>query len=318
MKINQLYNFNHSDTQTSLRIKGDLNNPLLLYLHGGIGGNCSPFIHHYGKSLEKNYLMVYWDQRGCGLSPTYLNQEKLSLNLFNEDLNEIIIHLKNKFNKPIFLIGTSWGGTLGLMYLSKYNHAESLISIGGLANVTYASLYFFNYLRNLIINKINTSNNSADKAKWNDIYNLLHEVENPAKFKYSDLKIIRDIIPSELNFSVTQTDPSIQYIPNHDELIKLGYNPLDQKGRALNKIFRNRNEFAALDISEEIKPITTPVMIIQGEQDHIAGFKQGELIYKSLINCKHKQLKMIKGEGHRILTKKRTLIKYINEFMLKL
>lgn len=51
---------------------GDPANPVIIFLHGGPGGDHRSLLRmgerHDGYSLADEYFLVYWDQRGAGLS----------------------------------------------------------------------------------------------------------------------------------------------------------------------------------------------------------------------------------------------------------
>ena len=51
---------------------GNPANPVIVFLHGGPGGDYRSLLalgeRHNGYSLADDYFLVYWDQRGSGLS----------------------------------------------------------------------------------------------------------------------------------------------------------------------------------------------------------------------------------------------------------
>jgi pimeloyl-ACP methyl ester carboxylesterase len=96
--------------------------PVLLVLHGGPGLAYSGFCRQYQAGLEESFIVVNWDQRGCGKSwqPGF-DPEELSIGLLVADLHDLTNLLKEKYQKDkIFLLGHSWGTRLGLLAAQKY------------------------------------------------------------------------------------------------------------------------------------------------------------------------------------------------------
>ena len=54
----------------------------------------APLLFIIMELIEQDYLVAYWDQRGSGLSDTYLNEKNICFDLYINDLKEIILHLK--------------------------------------------------------------------------------------------------------------------------------------------------------------------------------------------------------------------------------
>jgi proline iminopeptidase len=103
-------------------VRGNLSsNVFVIHLHGGPGG--SSITEAQEKAffgLEDSYAMVYWDQRGGGASQGNAKPETITMNHMVLDLEKLVALVKNKYNNPkIFLLGHSWGGALGTVYLTK-------------------------------------------------------------------------------------------------------------------------------------------------------------------------------------------------------
>ena len=86
--------------------------PVLIVLHGGPGSGLDPYFDHL-KALEDEYYMVFWDQRGAGLSERVPNDE-LTGERYLLDLEEIVNHFSP--NDDIYLLGHSWGGAFATYY----------------------------------------------------------------------------------------------------------------------------------------------------------------------------------------------------------
>ena len=109
--------------QQWIMIRGhDLNNPLLLLLHGGPGSAESPLAYKFQRDLEKSFIVVNWDQRGGGKS--YFKKipiESMNIEQFITDTHDLIQMLKKRFDKEkIYLVGHSWGSMLGTLVVQRY------------------------------------------------------------------------------------------------------------------------------------------------------------------------------------------------------
>lgn len=69
------------------------------------------------KQLSENYFVVFYDQRGTGLSPRVPAEELTKENMI-EDLHSIVTYYGK--GKKVHLIGHSWGGMLASAYLGRY------------------------------------------------------------------------------------------------------------------------------------------------------------------------------------------------------
>ena len=104
-------------------IRGDdLSNPILLWLHGGPGAAQMPVAHHFNRNLEKDFVVVHWDQRGAGKSnPKNFDEQTMTVEQFIADAHELTRYLKNRFHKEnIYLLGHSWGTLFGILLVQKY------------------------------------------------------------------------------------------------------------------------------------------------------------------------------------------------------
>jgi proline iminopeptidase len=92
----------------------------ILFIHGGPGGTALQKIGLAAfDGLEKSYATVFWDQRGSGSSQGNNSAEDLTLSQFVEDLDKLIDLIRFRYHDPqIFLMGHSWGGCLGTAYLT--------------------------------------------------------------------------------------------------------------------------------------------------------------------------------------------------------
>lgn len=94
---------------------GDPSKPVVIVVHGGPGWDYRGLLAL--KTLSDEYFVVFYDQRGTGLSPRVDGRE-LTLETSISDLDAIVEHY-SKGNKAR-LIGHSWGAMLASAYISRH------------------------------------------------------------------------------------------------------------------------------------------------------------------------------------------------------
>lgn len=104
-----------------LFLKGrSIDNPILLFLHGGPGCAEWPYVRKYNYQLEDHFIIVYWDQRGAGKS-FFTSTPNMNIEQFISDTKEVIEYLKKTLcQSKVFVVGHSWGSLLGLLTSQKY------------------------------------------------------------------------------------------------------------------------------------------------------------------------------------------------------
>lgn len=99
-----------------LIIRGhDVNKPVLLFLSGGPGASEAARVLRFNQELEKHFVVVIWEQRGCGKSyPSYNPKSALTVDQYVTDLIELTNLLRSRFDEEkIYLVGHSWGTIIG-------------------------------------------------------------------------------------------------------------------------------------------------------------------------------------------------------------
>jgi proline iminopeptidase len=94
---------------------GDPRNKPVIILHGGPGWDYRHLLPV--KALSDEYFVIFYDQRGTGLSPR-VDGKQLSLDSSLEDLDAVINHFSK--GRKVNLIGHSWGGMLASSYIGRH------------------------------------------------------------------------------------------------------------------------------------------------------------------------------------------------------
>ncbi|MBA9078657.1 alpha/beta hydrolase [Rufibacter quisquiliarum] len=102
----------------------DKTNPVILFLHGGPGSSMSQYDDAIYGYWKKDFVLVYWDQRGAGrtfgrnapakVTEDYWIENPLTVERMTADGIELSEYLvKHLGKRKITIIGTSWGSVLG-------------------------------------------------------------------------------------------------------------------------------------------------------------------------------------------------------------
>jgi proline iminopeptidase len=121
---------------------GNSTNPLLLMLHGGPGGDYRSILN--AQALAKDgFYVVFYDQRGCGLSKRY-PRKSIGLAEMLGDLKGVINFYRTSPTQKVILLGHSWGAMLATAYVNTYpSEIDGVIMIepGGFTQ-TQVTAYF--------------------------------------------------------------------------------------------------------------------------------------------------------------------------------
>ena len=99
----------------------DFSNPVLLFVHGGPGMPEYFLAEDFSKALEDIFTVVYWDQRGAGLSfCSHIDKSTLTAAQYIDDLIEVTNYLRKRFGQEkIYLMAHSWGTYFGIQAVQK-------------------------------------------------------------------------------------------------------------------------------------------------------------------------------------------------------
>ena len=99
----------------------NINNPVLLYVHGGPAFPNYFLIEKYNPGLEDYFTVCYWEQRGGGLSYTSeVTQESMNFGQFTSDAIEVTNYLRKRFGREkIYLLAHSGGTPFAIMAAAR-------------------------------------------------------------------------------------------------------------------------------------------------------------------------------------------------------
>jgi pimeloyl-ACP methyl ester carboxylesterase len=111
----------NDDRQWLLARGCDADNPVLLFIHGGPGMSAMYLAHEFQRPLERDFVVVHWDQRGAGKSfRADLDPDTMRISQFVADAEVVIASIRRRFGqRKIILVGHSHGTYLGPILAQK-------------------------------------------------------------------------------------------------------------------------------------------------------------------------------------------------------
>ena len=130
----------------AVMIRGrDVANPVMLYLAGGPGGTDLGAMRR-DVTLEQDFTVVTWDQRGAGKSYSAIDPiSTLTVAQLVDDTVELTNYLRQRFGQEkIFLVGQSWGSTLGVLTVRQHPELyHAFVGVGQMVSQSATDVMFW-------------------------------------------------------------------------------------------------------------------------------------------------------------------------------
>jgi pimeloyl-ACP methyl ester carboxylesterase len=286
-----------------ITIKGNPSKPIILFIHGGPGSPISPYVDVLYKDLEKDFIIVQWDQRGTGrtygknappeeLSPEYLKANPLTLEQMTSDGVEVSKYLLKHLGKQkIILSGTSWGSALGVKIATK--QPDLFYAYVGHSQIVNSTIDAEFYTK---IYKMAEGKNDKESLE------ILNSIGKPPYYRAKNVGLLFRVLKKyERANSTPAPDNWFQLSPAYD-------NDIDNKNRADGDDYSFVNYIG--DDKLGVQPIITtinlmrdnldfkiPVYLIQGNED-IMTPKENSKEYFDKIQSPKKEYYLLPKSAH--------------------
>lgn len=137
--IATLEKVNLNGTEQWISIQGqDATKPILLHLGMGGPGGGGFATRSLFAPLEKDFVVVSWDEPGTGKSYNAMPISELTTEGFVDDAHELTLYLRERFHQEkIYIYGVSWTSILGVLLIQEYPDLYySYIGNGQMVNTT--------------------------------------------------------------------------------------------------------------------------------------------------------------------------------------
>lgn len=260
----------------------------IIVLHAGPGLGHNYLLPHLN-NLSENYQLIFYDQRGSGLSEANIDSESITVNEFVKDIDLIRTHFG--FEK-IHIMGHSWGGYLAMKYaIINPNNVRSLLLVSS-NGATEESLKDYDRIRAERMT-------SEDTKKMSEIF-------ASEEFKVAEVNTIENLV--RMFFK------PVLYEASYIDSINFGISEYTAKN--LFTIFGLlSNDRKGYDLTEQLKYLSIPTLIIHGNDDPLLP-KYALVLHETISGS---ELVMIENSGHfPFVEQPERFTSAVTDFLLKL
>lgn len=289
-EISQIYSFELGGYSQKVLIEGkSRENPVIITLHGGPG---TPIPFSVGcrgmfPLFTDNFIMVYWDQLGCGINDHKIDDD-FKIKTFVEMTCDLISEVKKLFpDNKIYLFSTSWGSVLSALVSDiKQNEIGGVVACGQIIKDI-----FFNDEVTEALEKSNIPKKKLDIIKNTNSENASSkelQLISSCLTKYTDAYNNKNGRKSPM-FSVIKgllTSPDYKF--------------KDFKAIMINGYIGNNslwNELLKINLTDILSSVKIPYVIVQGNTDIVASTKTARELVETSSNSNLKFCE-VKDTGH--------------------
>ncbi len=266
-----------------------------IIVHGGPGDNGLSYrIGRYHSILEKEMAMVYWDQRGQGMAHGHYSQSGLNIPQMSEDLYYLVKSLKQKYGEDIsiFIMGHSWGGTLGTAFMidtSYQKEVKGWIEVDGAHDMPLLNKSAVEMFIDIGESEIDKGNN---KSTWKEIVTYAKSLDT------SNISLNES---AELNYYSYVAEELISEIKYEDyNSVSWFFSPMNPINSAISGLNVNtliEGESETINYTPELHKIKVPCLFLWGKYDFNCPLPLGQSAYEK-VGTQKKELYVFQNSGH--------------------
>lgn len=271
----------------------NLDNPVIIYLHGGPGSPDSYVTYLFADRLDEEYTVITWDQRGAGRTyeANYAidpNNNSARYETALSDLDELVDFVRDMFKQDkVIIMGHSYGSLLGINY--AYLHPDKVSHFIGIGQVVCPKEGEQRSYEDAMKKATELGDDTREmEAAWAEYEKNTSNVKNMLAVRTFTSKYHK--APKGANEIWTGiTSPDMKY-----KDVRYFLRLLDE-----NFVYTKQSElFRSIFVDmREITDYEVPIDIIQGEYDWVCPSIMAKEYYE-MINAPSKGYYEIVGCGH--------------------
>ena len=255
----------------------DLSNPILLYLHGGMPEHF--LTDRYPTGLEDYFTVVWWDQRGSGISyDPNIPKESINLEQLIADTIEVTNYLRQRFDKEkIYLMAHSGGTFIGIQVAAQEPELfYAYIAVSQVSDQLKSESLAYEYM--LAQYRENGNSKMVRQLEAAPV-----SMEQGISEGYLRL---RDTAMHNLGIGTTHEMKSVItgiFIPS---LVNQKYTFTEKinlwKGKSQSGVSSMWNEMISTNLANKIRELEIPVYFFEGVYDYTCSFSEAEAYFREL------------------------------------
>jgi pimeloyl-ACP methyl ester carboxylesterase len=249
----------------------------------------------FKEQIEKQCAVVYFDQRGSGMSQGGYSEEDINIDIMAEDILALVKVIKHKYGNDcrFILLGHSWGGALGTATLLKdQNEFLGWIEVDGAHNPAGAYLEYIANFERMANEQIALGNS---EAYWESVKELILQVDDTV---YNDDDFFRMNIEA---FEAEKTLRRDAVINSGDDDVEIffDYNIFTALWNTITiqDIFAEQGLFREINYTSRLSEITIPSLFLWGKYDMVVPATFGQEAFDN-IGTTYKKLVIFERSGH--------------------
>jgi pimeloyl-ACP methyl ester carboxylesterase len=251
--------------------------PVLLYLHGGIPDYF--LAARYPTGLDENFTMVWWDQRGSGLSyhagmsPANATAEQLV-----SDAVEVTHYLRKRFGKEkIYLMGRSGGTFLGIQVAARFQELyHAYIGVGQMSDQLASEQLAYDYM----LQRFKHDRNITMVRKLEAAPVTLEGGVPAGYLRVRDEAMHRLGVGTMREMGSVVTGLFLPSLRNRDYTLAEKINLW--RGVAAMGVSSMWTEVLATDLAERVPRVGIPVYFLHGVHDYTVSYQLAKAYYERL------------------------------------
>jgi len=265
----------------------DVSNPVLLFVHGGPGMPEYFLTEDYPTGLEDYYTVVYWDQRGAGLSyADNIDKGKLTVEQYIEDTIGVTNYLRERFKEDkIYLMAHSWGTYFSIQAVEKEPQLyHAYIGIAQVTNQKESEKKAYDYM-------LDYYSKGGDEKTLKKLKN--NKYPSDGYFK------IRDDVMHRSGIGTTHLMKSVMTGVFFASLKNREYTLAEKINLWRGKLLLNQNIQLQMkvDLRKEVTSLEIPVYFFSGIYDYTVNYEMSEEYLKQ-IEAPVKEFYLFKKSAH--------------------